>query len=191
MEKLSKELFDKIKDNIPESLHPALLGEDIAESIPHEDWEKAQAFLDEHPIGWTISLVRDWMPVEYLAVEKVTVVSSNFGFSIKFDLKKGEPRFIPISSELIGKVKVGQVFNIHDLKLAYLSRNEETIYRIVSADNWKDPFLDLREQLKEEQTWRETKYSIWDKYLRPLRNEQYKKEGWSNGRLIFLDMVLY
>lgn len=191
MEKVEKSIFEKIKDHIPQSLHPALLGEDIAEFIPHEDWEKAQAFLDEHQPGWALSLVRPLTPLEYLLVEKATVVKSQFGFSIEFTLKKGEPSYIPASIGLIEKVEEGNTLDTHDIRLACLYNNGKIIYRIASADEYEEPFLDLRKQLKAERDWRETKYSIWDKYLRPLRNIQYKKEGWSDGRLIFLDMVLY
>jgi hypothetical protein len=191
MEKLEQGLFDKIKDNIPESLKPALLGEDIAEFIPHEDWEKAQSYLDEHQLGWRISYIRPLTPWEYLLIDEIAVVKSNCGFAIKFTPKRGNPSFIQVGSELYGKVREGDILDAHSIRLAGLYRSGETLYRIIGANDCGDPFFDIREQLKQEELWVETKRHIWMKYLRPLRDIQYRKEGWSDGRLIFLDMVPY
>lgn len=191
MEKLSKELFDKIKDNIPESLHPALLGETLEEFIPHKDWEKAQAYLDEHQIGWAVSYIRPLFPREYLLIDEITVVKSDYGLAVKFTPKRGDSHFIKVGSELYGKVKEGDILDAHNIRLAYLYRSGETLYRIIGANDCGDQFFDIREKLKQEELWVETKRYIWMRYLRPLRDVQYKKEGWSDGRLIFLDMVLY
>lgn len=191
MEKLEQSLFDKIKDSIPESLHPALLGETLEEFIPHEDWEKAQAYLDEHQLGWRTSYIRPLTPWEYLLIDEIAVVKSNCGFAIKFTPKRGNPNFIQVGSELYGKVKEGDILDAHSIRLAGLYRSGETLYRIIGASDCGDPFFDIREQLKQEELWIETKRHIWMKYLRPLRDIQYRKEGWSDGRLIFLDMVPY
>lgn len=191
MEKLSEELFSQVKDNIPESLHPALLGETLEEFIPHEDWDKAQAFLDEHQLGWRISCIRPLTPLEYLFIDEIKVVKSDCGLAIKFTPRRGNPSFIKVGSELYGKVKEGDILDAHNIRLAYLYRAGETLYRIIGANDCGDPFFDIREEIKQEELWVETKRYIWMRYLRPLRDIQYRKEGWSDGRLIFLDLIPY
>lgn len=78
---------------------------------------------------WNVKEERAFSAEEIAEVESATVVESNFGFSVCFEMKQGGQRYIPVDIE--SNVGIGQVVDLSTAKLLTLcKRGEADIFRV-------------------------------------------------------------
>jgi hypothetical protein len=78
---------------------------------------------------WNVKNSRSFSEDEIAAVDKATVVDSQFGTSVCFFMKAGGQTFIPLSTN--SNLAVGDDVNLADAKLLTLGRDGDAdIYRV-------------------------------------------------------------
>lgn len=82
-----------------------------------------------YPGKWNVQEEREFTTDEINAVEKATVVASQYGNSVCFMMVGGGITFIPL--DLNSNLGVGEVVDLHKAKLLTLSKEgEKDIYRV-------------------------------------------------------------
>lgn len=82
-----------------------------------------------YPGKWNVTEERPFSEEEINAVEKATVVSSQYGNSVCFMMIGGGTTFIPLDQN--SNCGVGEVIDLHKAKLLTLSKDKEKdIYRV-------------------------------------------------------------
>ena len=78
---------------------------------------------------WAVKATRSFSQDEIDAVDKATVVDSQYGTSVCFHMKSGGQTFIPLSST--STLAVGDSVNTHNAKLLTLGRDGDAdIFRV-------------------------------------------------------------
>lgn len=79
---------------------------------------------------WQVRSRRPLTPREYLQVVSVTVVQSQFGYSVEFLLKNGGKSRIPLVARCCKDQIEGTVIDPLNIKVLTLEKDGITIYRI-------------------------------------------------------------
>lgn len=169
--------IESLQDKIPASVYELLTTEDYMNlPLPEEaDIDKAHSVIapPHVPNGWYPVRQRPLVKEEIEAVNSCTVVESEFGLSVKFELTNGKIRYIPCGNYPL--FKVDQEWHPEDLQLIELEKydNDHAIWRVAPITQHVDTFVFLMS--KEEFKFREQTFGkILNRYYSLMKRDGKK-----------------
>lgn len=146
--------IEMLQDKIPASVYELLTTEDhMSFPLPEEkDIDEAYAFISPAyiPCGWHAISQRPLTKEEISAVKCCTIVESQYGLSMRFDLTDKKPSHVPCGNS--NSFEAGQEWKAEDLSIVEMEREGEefTIFRVMPiterVDIWNDEFKNERKQ---------------------------------------------